>query len=221
MNRKYVLASALASLLWATFSVQAATIDLLTGVDSNNAVLAAGSVDPNWTISTDDGATFVSAKVAFAAQQCCGMESVSASAAWITDPSVTSDSDVTGWGIGNVVRVRRTFDMTGLDASAAQISGVWRVADATAGIFLNGHEIVPGDATFTFGFDSALPAAADGFFLAGLNTLEIRGTSVNSQFDAVWFAGSVTAPSAVPLPPALLMLGSAFGGLMLRLRKEA
>ena len=193
-----------------------ATLVLNTGVDANDVAMSAGSLDPNWSISTDGGSTFGAAKVAFPAQVCCGMETVDATAVWITDQSVTSDSSATAWGVNQVVILRRTFDLSGLDSGSAELHGVWRVADNTVGISLNGQEIVGAVNGFTFGADQALPADGEaGLFASGLNTLEIRGSSLNSTFDAAYFNGRVTAlaPEPVPVPPTFWLFGPALGGL--------
>lgn len=198
--------------LGAVQAADAATIDLATGRDSSG-LMAAGSTDSDWQISVNGGA-YVDAKVAYPAQICCGMASVSPAAAWVTDPSVTEGSFSTGWGSFVPVVLRTTFDLTNVDLATVILSGTWRVADNTLGLFLNGVSI-PGT-TFlnTWDFDSHTGPITTGF-VAGMNTFEIRGDSINSGWDAFWFAGTVTHADVpnVPLPAGGWLLLAGLGGL--------
>ncbi len=199
-------------------STQAAVVSVRTGVDNLGAVLAAGSIDPNWTISTN-GSDFSSARVAYpgsypnynSGQICCGMETISADAAWITTPSVLPTSPTTGWGISNTVYARTEFDLSDFDLSSVSLNGLWRVADVATGIYLNGN-LLAGTATYGYAFSSSLPfsvAAGSSFFVSGINRLELRGYSVNNVWDGFWVAADVKGDLApVPVPGAFgLMLG--------------
>ena len=86
---------------------------------------------------------------------------------------------------------------------------------------MNDQQIVGAINGFTFDSDQTLPAGAgSGLFGSGLNNLDIRGTSVNSISDAVYFNGNVTALGPVPLPSAFWLLGPALSGLGI-LRRRA
>ena len=222
----------LAVLLGATPAV-AAPIVLRTGVDAGNNVLAAGSVDPNWTISTDDGATFVSAKVLYPIQICCAMETVANTAAWISDPSVNANNAATGWGINEDVFLRRSFDLTGYDLSTVSFTGNLRMADWTFGISVNGN-LIPGTDIGNCGgnqncgtwfSDHALSiAAGSGVFLNGINTIEFRGQSLNSGWDGLWFDGTVDgrlAAAPVPEPGTLLLSLTALGAARVMRRRRS
>ena len=207
-------------------------LDLHSGTAANGNVLAAGSIDPFWTISTD-GVHFSSAKVAFpgaypnygSGQICCGMETVDGSAAWISTPSVVGTSPTTGWGAYNTVYARRTIDLTGYDLDTVSLTGKWRVADVAYGIYVNGH-LVSGTDTHGYAFSADLPfsvAAGSGFFSSGLNTIELRGQSVNNVWDAFWISTTVTGNvAAVPEPEtyALMLAGLGLVGFAAARRKS-
>jgi hypothetical protein len=217
-----LVASALLTLIVvAATPASAAPIILRTGVDATNAVLPSGAVDPNWTISTDDGATFVSDKVLYPAQICCGMESVAGTAAWISDPSINANAPNTAWGINQDVFLRRTFDLTGYDLSTVSLQGNWRIADWTFGISLNGN-LIPGTAIGNCGDNQALCGtwfsdhalavlAGSGLFVNGLNTLEFRAQSINSGWDGLWLDAQVDGRRVVPEPSLMLLTLTALG----------
>ena len=196
-----VLVSALVPAL-----AQATTIVLRTGVDAGATPLGQNVADPFWTISVQGGG-FVAAEVVNTEVICCGMASATAEARWISDPSVTAGSPNTGWGVNQTAIVRRSFDLTGIDLATVALNGLWRVADARQGVYLNGHLLTGTNSGTGYQSDQAIQVlAASGFFLQGANVLELRGSSSNSQFDAFWFSGTVTG-NAIPEPATLLLLG--------------
>ena len=189
----------------------AGTISLKTGEDGGS-LIAQGAVDSDWEISVQ-GAAFTNAVRSYDAQICCGMETVASSAAWITDPSVVAGSTSTGWGVGISATLRTTFDLTGADLSTAELTGTWRFADNTLGIFLNGN-LIPGTdlgGTSTWASDFTLGSVTTGF-VAGTNTLTFVGDSINSTWDGLWFDGQVTY-AAVPLPASLPLMLAGLGAL--------
>ncbi len=205
--------------------------NLNTGLATGGSVLAAGSIDPYWTISTD-GSHFTAARVAYpgaypdygSGQICCGMESVDGSAAWITTPSVVATSPTTGWGTFRNVFARRAFDLSGYDLASVGFSGRWRVADLAFGIYVNGH-LVAGTNTgsYAFGGDQAFSVAAgSGVFLPGMNVVELRGQSVNDVWDAFYLTGAVSgtlAPVPEPETYALMLAGLGLLGTVARRRR--
>jgi hypothetical protein len=228
LTRRIAPALLLLTAFFAT-TVDASPLILNTGVDNTSTVLAAGSLDPNWTISTDGGTTFLAAKVLYPVQLCCGMESANPAAAWISDQSVNSTSPATGWGINEPVYLRRTFDLTGMDLSTVSLTGNWRLADWTFGVRVNGN-LVPGtaigncggnQACGTWGADFPLNvAASSGFFVSGLNVLEFEGQSLNGGWDGLHLVAQVDA-QAVPEPATLLLTLTGISAAVRRRRARA
>ncbi len=212
---------------------ETANLDLHSGTDALGAVLAAGTLDPFWRISTD-GVSFSSARVAYpgsypdynSGQTCCGMETVDGTAAWITTPSVVATSPTTGWGSYNTVYARRTIDLAGFDPASVSLIGRLRVADVVTGLYVNGN-LVPSVFYGGYAFSSDLGfslAAGSGFFTGGLNTIEMRGHSVNNVWDAFWISTTVTGTvTAVPEPQtwALLLAGLGWTGVAARRKRQA
>jgi len=187
-------------------SIQAVTITLRTGVDAALTPLGQNVADPFWTISVQGGG-FVPAEVVNTQVICCGMATVTAEARWISDPSVTAGSSNTGWGVGKTAFARRSFDLTGIDLATVALTGNWRVADTRQGVYLNGNLLTGTNTGAGYQSDQAIQVlAASGFFLPGVNVLELRGTSGNAFSDGFWFSGTVTGNPIVAAEPATLAL---------------
>jgi hypothetical protein len=202
-------------------TAMAAVITLRTGVDGSLNPLADGSSDPFWQVSVQGGA-FTAAKVSFVPDQVdFGMETVTSEAKWITDPSVVDGSVNTGWGVSQLAIARRTFDLTGFNLSTTSLSGIWRLADDTAGLFLNGT-LIPGTSVgTTWAVNTAVNVpAGSALFVSGINTLELRGTSRNSQWDGFWFSGTVSGDTAVPEPGSAFLIVPALAGIVFALRRR-
>ena len=213
------------------FAAISTAATIRTGVNAGNTVLAPGTTDPTWTISTDGGATFSSTKVLYPAQICCGMETVAGTAAWVSDPSIVDGNAATAWGIDQMVYIRRTIDLTGFDLSTVALGGTWRIADWTMGIYLNGN-LIPGTnigkgdqgTQGTWFSDHAFSVAAGSpFFVAGLNTLEFQAQSINSVYDGIWFDGTLTGRQVggdVPEPSSLLLLAGGVAAMALKAHRR-
>jgi hypothetical protein len=195
----------------------AQVIDISTGTNGSGGVLADGATDPLWQISVQGG-PFANAVVIFPVGRCCGMDEVDETLAkWITAVS-TAGSQQSGWGTGtgNTAILRRTFDLTGYDLSTVSMTGNWRFADyfdnLAHGLFINGVRFDGALGTLANWDDDHPFALGAASFVAGVNTVEVRGYSVNSQYDGLFLDATVTGrllPGAVvPEPSSIALLAT-------------
>ncbi|MDX2191830.1 MAG: PEP-CTERM sorting domain-containing protein [Gemmatimonadales bacterium] len=219
------LAGALVALALVAAPADAQVISLNTGVDAGGNLLASQALDPFWTISLYGGATFTAARVAAPGHPiiCCGMESAPNTARWISDPSIQLTGTGTSWGVGRTVYARRTFDLSGYTLSSVSLDLAWRVADVRWGVYLNGV-LLPSSQIGNFGFSFGEQLQATSGFNQGLNTLELRGSSVNSIYDGFWLGGAVRGdyvpPTTVPEPSTYVLLGTGLAGVFAVARRR-
>jgi hypothetical protein len=222
LSKNLAIALSLAGSLLVSARAEADSIVLRTGVDAALTVLGENATDPFWNISVK-GLTATDAEVVNAEVICCEMETVSNTAAWISDPSVTKPLPGTSWGIGLVAVASRTFDLTGFDLSTVSLLGNWRVADLRQGVYINGNLIAgTSDGNAGWSADQAI-AAGPAFFVNGLNTIELKGTSVNSSWDGFWLDATIAGelhPTAVPEPGTISMIGLGVAGLFVQARRR-
>jgi hypothetical protein len=149
----------------AASQAQAATITGLfnTGTDASNVALVGGNgiVDPHYQIVSSTSPGFAGQQaVTF---QCCYFPD-DADSRWIS----LSANGNPGF---NDTTYRLSFDLTGLDHTTAQLSGLWG-SDNISFIHLNG--VATGHTTGNFSFLSAFSISSG--FVAGVNTLDFRVT---------------------------------------------
>jgi hypothetical protein len=199
---------------------QAQPINVSTGVNAAGTPLADGSSDPFWTISVQGGPS-TPAIVLFPAGQCCGMETANTSVAkWISDVTGPT-SPATGWGVGPTAVLQRTFDLTGYSLPTVSFTGNWRAADNLIGLLLNGNLIASTGGAFTSNWDTDHPFSVTTGFLPGLNTIEVQANSVNSLWDGLYLAGTVSGQvvGTVPEPATVALMATgllALAGVMRR-----
>ncbi|HEV2328093.1 MAG TPA: LamG-like jellyroll fold domain-containing protein [Verrucomicrobiae bacterium] len=140
-----------------------------TGVDTNNALLPVGSVDPHYTLiaSADTNNPGPNAYVADT-----GKVNASYFGAWPngTDSQwITPSSDTSGCASGNYV-YRTTFDLSGYDVNSVSLSGKWLVDNEGLDIKLNGNS--SGISYFPSASSIAASFALTNGFVNGFNTLD-------------------------------------------------
>ncbi|MEH2530069.1 hypothetical protein V1277_003556 [Bradyrhizobium sp. AZCC 1588] len=212
-----VLPMGVVALLAVPVQVSAATITGLfnTGVDgSGNALDNDGLADFNYFITaSNNGAPINTPAVTYTNPAYVPND---ANSRWIS----TGPSGAPGNG---TVDFTLTFDLTGLNAATAQISGSWG-ADNFGTIFLNG--VNTGITTGTFGFLSFLsPFAINSWFVSGTNTLtfQILDLDLPLAFRVDNISGTADVlTAAVPEPStwAMMLLGFAGVGFIAYRRKS-
>jgi len=178
-----------------------------TGVDAGGNVLGEGATDSHWLVNGstqaivyDHPSYLLPADARFVAQLAGGD--------YTTNPNTYS----------------LTFDLTGLNAATAQLSGQFE-ADNFASIFLNGHLIAQDiQATVFQNFQSFTPfsaTAAD--FVSGINTLSVvlTDTGKPSAMLISGLSGTADVAGGVPEPAAwaLMIAGLGLTGATLRRRR--
>jgi hypothetical protein len=206
-------------------SAQAATIDVFsTGVDGTGAAAAGSDIHYSITSSPSGAATPVVATT---------IPSVyvanSATAQWIA-PSANQcfgDPWCGGGDLPGTYTYETTFDLTGLDASTAVITGEY-ASDNTAAIWLNGVDLL----TPSSGFATPTAFTINSGFLAGVNTLQF--IVVNDAGGTVTWDGpngenptglyvNITSTYARPIPEpnSLLFFGTGVLVVGMAIRKRA
>lgn len=206
-----------ATMAFGAAQAQAATITGLwnTGVDATGFRLDndSGDIDTHWTVvSSTSGAGYA------------GQNAVT-----YKHPAYAANDDDSKWvsltGSGspgsNTTIYRLTFDLTGLNAATAKLTGLFG-GDNQATIYLNGQNT--GQSTTVFSSLSTFTITSG--FVAGVNTfdVELKDFGAPAAFRIDDFAGTadaVVVEGGVPEPAtwALMIGGFGFAGATLRRRK--
>jgi hypothetical protein len=219
MTNRLLIATAVAAL--AAGQAHAATITGLfnTGTDANNVALVGGNgvADLHYTILSSTSAGFAGgAAVTFADSAYVAND---ADSRWI---SISANGNP---GLNTTV-YRTTFNLSGFDATSAQITGLW-ASDNNAEILLNGAATgftLPANGV-SFSFLHAFTISSG--FVAGLNTLDFRVTDVGPptalRVDSIAGTADLAPPATggVPEPStwAVMILGFGAAGAALRYRR--
>ncbi len=201
-------------------SAQAATITTLrnTGVNSSGGLLGDGVADTNYTLlSAPTGAN--TGVVARTNPNAPVWTAPNGTSQWIGPNTNSVFDDVAG-----IYTYRTTFDLSGLIASTAQITGQFSADDRATDILLNGVSLGLstgggyGGSTFT-------PFSISSNFVEGINTLDFIVVNDPSGIDGinpiglrVELAGTAAA-QAIPEPSEMLGTVVALGSVVLLKRK--
>lgn len=184
-----------------------------TGTDANNVALVGGSgvTDPHYTIVASTTPGFVGQQAVTSSQG--GYVPNDGDSRWVS-------LSATGYPGGNTTTYRLTFNMTGLNAATASISGSW-ATDNLGTIFFNG--VNTGITTGTFADLTAFSITSG--FSAGLNTLDfqIQDITAPTAFRVDDLVGTAQALAMVPEPSswALLIIGFGVIGAAARRTRRA
>lgn len=190
-----------------------------TGVDSSGTVLANFASESHYTLTSAPSGSPATLRVAteangFPIPPWLGDNSVSA---WV-GPSGSLDLS----GPVGVYTYRTTFDLTGLVASTASISGQWSVDNQGFDILLNG---VSNGSTAT-DFKSFYAFSLLSGFIDGLNTLDFvvenQGGPTGLRVEATGSADRTPLFEEVPVPEpvSIVILGSGLLAAGLLRRKQ-
>ena len=201
-----------AGLLLAGNAAQA-QINLSTGLDATNTLLASGGLnDAHWTVSGNPAQSVYPNN----ADWFSGWLANGPASTWIAINANVANNGAAPYTF------TRTFDLTGFDISTASLTGAWAIDDAGT-VNLNGNLL---DTQGSGGWGSlhniSAPAAD---FVSGVNTLTITMTTDDQFLEAVRLEGSVTAspiaatpePGSAALLSGLLITGA---GLLVRRHKR-
>ncbi len=183
-----------------------------TGVDASGAPLSGGSADPHWSVVAGPGITSPTPGEVLTSPS--GLYAESADSRWIW-----VNADGSG-ATGSPYTFRLTFDLTGLNASTATISGAWGVNNEGV-IELNGATPTGTGALSLTNFNDEgnfevlNRFSITGGFVAGVNTLDFLATDNENPgaLNVSALTGTVTA-GAVPEPACFLSLGTGAIGVL-------
>ncbi len=195
----------------------ASTIGLYnTGVDDNNAVLVAGTVDSHYTVTSSLPSSSPSTYAVNDAKDYIGYwmapDSIST---WIT-PFLTSDNYASSSSLpAEYYDYTTTFNLAGINISTVDILGKSASDNYILGFSINGHE-----QSLSGGYSAWTAFEINKYFNQDLNTIIFhtqnldgingRGgpTGLRVQMD---LAAGI---ASVPVPAAIWLFGSAFAGFI-------
>lgn len=189
-----------------------------TGVDNSGFVLANGSQDNHYVLSsytlTNYSSDLVGSGKSTVVTYPGAWVSPTSGSGWIA-PQFHADG-LTSDPVGTY-DYKLTFSLAGLNPSTASISGQW-AADNSAVLLLNGNKIA--EKTGEYGFSCLATFSQTGsYFVKGNNTLEFivsnwNGNAGYGNPSGLLVTGLTGTANPVPIPAAVWLFGSGLFGLV-------
>jgi hypothetical protein len=199
------LVAAIAFTALASTGAMAATINLATGQNGAGVIQTTGGVDAHWLESNAPSPLHAPNAYVVVPGDVDWMDqwlANNSSSAWIA-------ANPNGGPENANMTLTYTFDLTGLDPSAATFTGGLWAVDSAGTLTLNGHLIQ----TQAFGNWHALNAFTlpTSFLVAGLNHLVIQSTDSDHLWEAARLQGMLSiggnTSSDIPEPSGLAIFG--------------
>lgn len=175
-----------------------------TGADGSGSLLAAGDLDPHWTITTSAEGSFSTPAPAITQLNHPAWLANGPNSNWISVVAAGTTPAAEGAYV-----YETTFDLTGLAPSSAQITGQFSVDNNVTDVLLNGASTgINGG-----GFSVFIPFTINSGFIAGVNTLAFEvlnaGASANPHGLRVELSGTalVPEPSTLSLVAGIGLVG--------------
>lgn len=191
-----------------------------TGVDSSNALLPDGAIDPHYTLTLSSDPLH-SGPAAFVVNSSSGDPIFTGP--WLADgpnskwiAPQANQSFATGGDPAGLYTYQTTFDLTGLNPATAVIMGEWTADNEGVNILING--ISTGITTPTDAFTGFTPFTISSGFQNGINTLDFEvENDGNATGLRVELSGTA---SPVSEPVSLLLFGAGLMGMAVIGRKN-
>ena len=193
---------ALVMLMVAGLAQPAAISIFSTGVDAGGSVLPDGTVgDPHYTlVSVPGGTSAIRILTSLSGFPIPPWVADNSTSAWIGPDTTDAEGPV-----GDYL-YRTTFDLTGLIAATASLSGRWSSDNAGLDIILNGVSTGINSPSLT-SFETFTPFTINSGFVSGVNELIFRVNNAGGPTGLRVEIAGTADPSAVPEPASFVLVG--------------